>query len=226
MLRTYLPDNSAVLMLGSPGIGLLEFNISVAKDYLDSDEVVVFVTIDNSAPDVMRLMSSFGIDIKGLLGKRLFFLDYHSTLLGTEQERSIRDLAVRPISDLEGIMFNIAAIKNETGRKVRVFVFSLSTLFLYNQANVVLKFFQISSSRIRSDFGSVVASLHEGVHDEKIANHLMAIADGVIELRFDEDLNKVMRVRHMRGYPTASQWVPFEILMAGDEKKPNLLEWR
>jgi len=123
-------------------------------------------------------------------------------------------------------MFNIAAIKNETGRKVRVFVFSLSTLFLYNQANVVLKFFQISSSRIRSDFGSVVASLHEGVHDEKIANHLMAIADGVIELRFDEDLNKVMRVRHMRGYPTASQWVPFEILMAGDEKKPNLLEWR
>ena len=226
MLRTYLPDNSAVLMLGSPGIGLLEFNISVAKDYLDSDEVVVFVTIDNSAPDVMRLMSSFGIDIKGLLGKRLFFLDYHSTLLGTEQERSIRDSAVRPISDLEGIMFNIAAIKNETGRKVRVFVFSLSTLFLYNQANVVLKFFQISSSRIRSDFGSVVASLHEGVHDEKVANHLMAIADGVIELRFDEDLNKVMRVRHMRGYPTASQWVPFEILMAGDEKKPNLLEWR
>ena len=226
MLRTYLPDNSAVLMLGSPGIGLLEFNISVAKDYLDSDEVVVFVTIDNSAPDVMRLMSSFGIDIKGLLGKRLFFLDYHSTLLGTEQERSIRDPAVRPISDLEGIMFNIAAIKNETGRKVRVFVFSLSTLFLYNQANVVLKFFQISSSRIRSDFGSVVASLHEGVHDEKIANHLMAIADGVIELRFDEDLNKVMRVRHMRGYPTASQWMPFEILVAGDEKKPNLLEWK
>ncbi len=213
-------------MLGSPGIGLLEFNVWVAKDYLDSDEIVVFVTIDNDSADVMKLMSSFGIDVPGTLGKRLFFLDYHSTLLGTDQERSARGPGVRPISDLEGIMFNIAAIKNETGRKVRVFLFSLSTLFLYNQANVVLKFFQISSSRIRSDFGSVVASLHGGVHDEKIANHLMAIADGVIELRFDEDLNKVMRVRHMRGYPTSSQWMPFEILVAGDEKKPDLLEWK
>ncbi len=226
MLRTYLPDSSAVLMIGRPGIGMMEFNVSIVKDYLDSDEVVIFVSIDSGAPDVMKLMSSFGIDVPARLGKSLFFLDYHSTLLGAEQERSSRDQGVRPISDLEGIMFNIAAIKNETGKRVKVFLFSLSTLFLYNQANVVLKFFQISSSRIRSDFGSVIASVHDGVHDEKITNHLMAISDGVIELRFDEDLNKVMRVRHMRGYPTASLWVPFEILLAGDEKKPDLLEWK
>jgi KaiC/GvpD/RAD55 family RecA-like ATPase len=59
--------------------------------------------------------------------------------------------------------------------------------------------------------GSAFYTIHEGVHDEKTINHLMAIADGVLELQFDENLNRRMRIRNMRGYITSSQWIPFEI---------------
>ena len=111
-------------------------------------------------------------------------------------------------------------------RPVRVFLYTLSTLFLYNQSNVVLKFFQISSSKVRSSYGTMIFSIHDSVHDEKTVNHLMAIADGVIELKFDDDLNRRMRIRHMRGYPTSSQWVPFEIRGEVTDTCPALLEWR
>jgi len=226
MLHASFPEQSSVLLIGSPGIGTLEFNVFLAKDYLDRGDTVVFVAIDNAPADLVALMDLFGVQTKEQLGKRLFFLDYNSALLGFSEQRGVRQSEIRSISDLEGIMFNIAAISQETGKKLRIFLYSLSTLFLYNQANVVLKFFQISTSKIKSDFGSVVVSLHDGVHDDKTVNHLMAIADGVIELQFDDELNKMMRIRHMRGVPTSPDWVPFEIRNSGSNAPVRILEWR
>jgi len=215
-----------MLLIGSPGIGLLEFNVYLAKDYLDQGEIVVFVAVDSRARDVLDLMDSFGVQTPALLGKKLFLLDYHSTLLGSAEEKPASGSGIKNISDLEAIMFNIAAIAKETQKKVHIFLYTLSTLFLYNQPNVVLKFFQISASRIHTEFGSIVVSLHDGVHDERTVNHLMAIADGVIELRFDDDLNKMMRIRNMRGIPTSPQWIPFDIVAAGEPNETKLLEWK
>ena len=227
MIKASLPDHSSILMVGSPGIGLLEFNISLLKDYLADDVSAIFVTVDVLPSDIMTMMGQFGIDIKAVLGKKLFVVDYHSSLLGSNEERSSYPKSeVRPVSDLEGIMFNVNAIASEHNRPVKVFLYTLSTLFLYNQSNVVLKFFQISSSKVRSSYGTMIFSIHDSVHDEKTVNHLMAIADGVIELKFDEDLNRRMRIRHMRGYPTSSQWVPFEIRGEDNDACPALLEWR
>ena len=220
-----LPDQSAVLMIGSPGIGMLEFCIALSEGYLEKDDAVVFVAMDTSPSDVISMMETFGLPMDGLLGKRVFFLDYHSCLLGSNMDRTTNEPGVRSISDLEGIMFNIAAIAEETGKRVRIFFHSLSTLFLYNQSNVVLKFFQITSSRIRSQYGTAIVAVHEGVHDERTVNHLMAIADGTIELRFDDDLNKMMRIRNMRGYPTSPNWVPFEIKTLSKNEDARLLEW-
>ncbi len=226
MLQANIPDQCSMLLLGSPGIGLMEFNVYLAKDYLDQGEVVVFVAVDGRARDVLDLMDSFGVQTPALLGKRLFLLDYHSTLLGTNEDKPVVGSGIRNISDLEAIMFNIAAISKETQKRIRIFLYTLSTLFLYNQPNVVLKFFQISASRIRTEFGSIIVSLHDGVHDERTVNHLMAIADGVIELRFDDDLNKMMRIRNMRGVPTSPQWIPFDIVSADEKAETKLMEWK
>lgn len=227
MIRASLPDLCSVLMIGSPGIGMLEFDISLAKDYLEAGERVVFVTMDVLPADLIALMRSFGVEVDSVLGKNLFIIDYHSSLLGSMDDRtSFSKNDVRVVGDIEGIMFNIGSIAAEKGSPLRIFFYTISTLFLYNQSNVVLKFFQISSSRVRNEFGTAVFSVHDGVHDEKTINHLMAIADGVIELRFDDDLNRHMRIRHMRGVPTSSQWIPFEIRAIDSGSKNPLLEWR
>jgi KaiC/GvpD/RAD55 family RecA-like ATPase len=227
MLKDSIPDMASVLMIGSPGIGLLEFNIGMVKEYIDSGESVVFVSLDNTPTDLLKLMDEFGIATKDVLGENLFIIDYHSSLLGNAEESPLFDKdAVMLVADIEGIMFNVAMIAKNRGTPVRIFIYALSTMFLYNQANVVLKFFQISSSRIRNEFGTVFYSLHDGVHDEKTTNHLMALADGVIELRFDQDLSRMMRIRHMRGMPSQNQWMPFEIRLADKNVCSHVLEWR
>lgn len=215
-----------MLMIGSPGIGMLEFAVSIAKDWMEQDSMVIFVTVDLLPSDLLDIMTSFGVS-KEVLGRNLFVIDYHSSLLGSvDVATNCNGTEIRKVSDLEGIMFNISALAEGTKRPVKIVIHSLSTLFLYNQANVVLKFFQISSSRIRSEFGTAFFTIHEGVHDERTVNHLMAIADGVLELKFDEELNRRMRVRNMKGCITSSQWIPFEIKQASSDRSPSLLEWR
>jgi KaiC/GvpD/RAD55 family RecA-like ATPase len=226
MIKASFPEWSSMLMIGSPGIGMLEFSVSIAKDYIETDNLVIFVSVDLLPSDLLAIMNSFGID-KDALGRNLFIIDYHSSLLGSfDNSTHCQGTEIRKVSDLEGVMFNISTLAGSTTKPVKIFIHSLSTLFLYNQANVVLKFFQISSSRIRTEFGTAIFTLHEGVHDDKTVNHLMAIADGVLELKFDEDLNRRMRIRNMRGCVTSSQWIPFEIKQAPSENGHSLLEWR
>jgi KaiC/GvpD/RAD55 family RecA-like ATPase len=226
LIKAKFPDWCSILMLGSPGIGSLEFNISLAKNYIEEGQTVVFVSTDIHADNLLYLMEKFGMNVKENLGKKLFLIDYHSSLLGTFENDGHHNDDVRYVVDLEGIMFNIDSIADQVGTPIKIFIQSLSTLFLYNQSNVVLKFFQISSSKIRSDFGSAIFTLHDGVHDSTTVNHLIAIADGVIELKFDDDLKKRMRIRNMRGLPTSSQWIPFEIKQIQQMNTRPLLEWR
>ncbi|MDW5563371.1 MAG: ATPase domain-containing protein [Methanomassiliicoccus sp.] len=226
MIKATFPEHSAMLMIGSPGIGMLEFSVSIAKDWMEQDSMVIFVTVDLLPSDLLNVMTSFGVSSE-VLGRNLFIIDYHSSLLGSsDAPTSCNGTEIRRVSDLEGIMFNISALAESTKRPVKIIIHSLSTLFLYNQSNVVLKFFQISSSRIRNEFGTAFFTIHEGVHDERTVNHLMAIADGVLELKFDEELNRRMRVRNMRGCVTSSQWIPFEIKQVTSEQSPSVLEWR
>jgi len=227
MIKATFPDKSSIIMVGSPGIGLLEFNVGIAKSYVENGDTVIFVAVDLTPSDVLSSMGSFGINVDEILGRSLFIIDYHSSILGSFESKDTKQGGeVRQVSDIEGIMFNVSSIANETAKPVHIFLHSLSTLFLYNQSNVVLKFFQISASRIRTEFGTGFFTIHDGVHDEKTMNHLMAIADGVIELKFDDNLNRRMRIRHMRGYPTTSQWIPFEIKQIFKGERASLLEWK
>lgn len=211
MIGEAFPPRSTTLMVGSPGIGMLEFTAFVAKEWMRAGDVVIFVTVDLLPSDLIAAMGSFGIT--GEEQERgLRIVDYHSSLLGSLDDVPAGEgPEIRRCSDLEGIMFNIASLASATDRPVRIVVHSLSTLFLYNQTNVVLKFFQISSSRIRNELGAAVFTVNEGVHDDRTVNHLMALADGVLELKFDEELHRRMRIRNMRGCVTSSQWIPFEI---------------
>ncbi|HNU36475.1 MAG TPA: hypothetical protein PKJ15_07740, partial [Methanomassiliicoccales archaeon] len=62
MFKTNFPQMCSVLMLGTPGVGLLEFQMGMVKEYLDQGEPVVFVTMDLLPRDLLGAMERFGID--------------------------------------------------------------------------------------------------------------------------------------------------------------------
>ncbi len=222
-----IPDWCSMLMVGSPGVGMLEFTLSLANDYLDRGDTVIFVTVDKVPRDITDTLGCLGAEVDSLLGNRLFIVDFHTSLLGSfgSEAGDHRD-GVMPVSDLEGIMYQVDSVAGGKDRPVRVFLHSVSTLFLYNQTNVVLKFFQITASRIRADYGTAIMTLHDGVHDQQAVNHLMAISDGTIELRFDAELRRRMRIRNVKGVNASGDWIPFNIRMVEPDSGVSLLTMR
>ena len=95
---------------------------------------------------------------------------------------------------------------------VRILFYSVSTLFLHNSGQAIAKFFQIITSRVKTNTGFILYAVHEGVHDPMTMNLLRSLVDGVVEMRFNDAMEREIRVHHMRGLATRPAWEPFEPL--------------
>jgi KaiC/GvpD/RAD55 family RecA-like ATPase len=102
----------------------------------------------------------------------------------------------------------------ELGTPVRIYFYTISTLFLHNSPQAIAKFFQIVTSRAKSNLGFILYAVHEGVHETMTMNLLRSLVDGVIEMRFTDSMDREIRVHHMRGYAVDAAWRRFSQLPA------------
>src|SRR3989442_1109504 len=87
-----------------------------------------------------------------------------------------------------------------------------STLFLHNSTQAIAKFFQIVTSRAKTNLGFILYAVHEGVHEPMTMNLLRSLVDGVVEMRYTDTMEREIRVHHMRGYQVDAAWHPFRQL--------------
>src|SRR5439155_1006318 len=84
------------------------------------------------------------------------------------------------------------------GTPVRIYFYTISTLFLHNSTQAIAKFFQIVTSRAKTNLGFILYAVHEGVHEPMTMNLLRSLVDGVIEMRYTDTMEREIRVHHMR----------------------------
>jgi len=92
---------------------------------------------------------------------------------------------------------------------VRIYFYTISTLFLHNSTQAIAKFFQIVTSRVKTSMGFILYAVQEGVHETMTMNLLRSLVDGVIEMRFTESMSREVRMHHMRGLQVDPAWHPF-----------------
>src|SRR5207245_2330117 len=97
----------------------------------------------------------------------------------------------------------------EIGTPVRIYFYTISTLFLHNSPQAIAKFFQIVTSRAKTNLGFILYAVQEGVHEPMTMNLLRSLVDGVVEMRFTDGMDHEVRVHHMRGYQVDASWHPF-----------------
>ncbi|MEE9341363.1 MAG: hypothetical protein V3V21_06860, partial [Thermoplasmata archaeon] len=133
-------------------------------------------------------------------------------------------LRIDSLSNIESIGLSISKAAVRLGEPVRIIFYTLSTLFLYNSPQAMAKFFQIVSSRVKNEYGSILYVLQEGVHDDRTVCLLESLVDGVIQMRYDENLGREWRVHHYRGRASDPRWTRFDankyaFVTAVDEKR-------
>lgn len=200
----------------------MEFCLELSKHFIEREENVIFVTVDAHPETVRQRATDFGLVIERVEGSQFVFVDCFSAIVGQEaMETSTRSiLFVNSLSNIEQIGMNIMRASDWLGAQSKVIFYSVSPLFLHNSIQSMAKFFQIVSSTVRTKYGFILFVVHEGVHDESTSNTLKMLVDGVIEMRFREDLKREIRVHHMRGVSTDTRWIPFEI-----EAGELVLDW-
>ncbi len=221
LLASRFPTNYAILLQGPPGVGKFEYIMSEMRDSLRRGERVVFVTLDMPPSEVRTRASVIDLDLVGAEGESFVFVDcYSSTSL--ERLESIpgrRTYLVSSFSNLEGIGMAMSKAAQDLGTPVRIFFYSISTLFLHNSPQAIAKFFQIVTSRVKTNMGFILYAVHDGVHEPMTVNLLRSLVDGVVEMRFTDALEREVRTHHLRGFRADPTWRPFIQMPGGFEER-------
>ena len=219
--REDFPSHSSLLVVGPPGVGKFEYLTGLAKSWIASGERVVFVTLDLAPDDVRARAGELGLDIPTAEPGSFLFVDgYAANGLAAEPRPGPRQFTVTSFSNLESIGMTLQKAALELKPPVRILFYTLSTLFLHNSPQAIAKFLQIITSRVKATMGFIAYAVQEGVHEPMTMNLLRSLTDGVVELRFTADLEREVRLHHLRGKWVNSQWQPLALAQSVEAVAP------
>ena len=208
-MKEKFPKNYTVLVSGPPGIGKFEYCLDLMSYYLKNSENVIYLATEQSPHEVKVRAKKIGLNLEEYENKSLIFIDCFSWSVGEKPG----GFFIENPANLNEISISLDRAVEKLGKPVRFFFDSISPLFLHNPQSAMTKFFQVLSSRVKSEYGFVLYTLQDGVHEPQLVNTLVYLVDGFIQMEFKENkrLIRRLRIHHLRGIPSDPGWVRFEI---------------
>ncbi len=204
-----LPYGCNVLLTGLPGIGKSVFCQTLTGECLREESNVIYITLDASPKEIKNKVLGQGSD--GSKESRfLTVVDGYSWMLGEVNEK----YHVSHLSNMNDLSVRIFNAMNDGGGRCHKIIFdSVSTLFAYNSDTEVIRFLQVNMARVKQGDSIAFWTIQEGIHSPSFYNFLRHLADGVLEMRFEDDreLKRFIRVHTFKGVAHKTTWYPFTI---------------
>lgn len=208
ILNGGFPLNSSILLNGTPGLGKSIFCQQFIYTGLKIGEKCIFVSFDVRPETISNSMARFGWETKS---KPVFF-DCFSYRIG---QQSVSRYAVTGLSDLNQMSMIFEDILNDLGNgRKRIVVDSLSTLLLYSDSELAMKFLKDFLATAISQNATLLMTVEEGIHDEKTIATINYMVDGFLEMKFDMD-KRFMRVLKMCDTPVSREWLEYDVRKKG-----------
>ncbi|OGS48470.1 MAG: hypothetical protein A3K68_07995 [Euryarchaeota archaeon RBG_16_68_13] len=210
-MQEKLPSHYSILLAGPPGVGKFEYTLTQVRETLRAGERVVFVTLDLHPNEIRTRAKALHLELDAAEGKSFAFVDCYSATAAERPEANPakKTYSVSSFSNLEGIGMAVSKAAQDLGTPVRIYFYTISTLFLHNSTQAIAKFFQIVTSRVKTNMGFIMYAVQEGVHETMTMNLLRSLVDGVVEMRFTDRMDREVRNHHMRGLVVDPAWHPF-----------------
>jgi len=200
------PERGLILLVGPPGAGKSTFCHQVVLNSIAADRPVIFVTTEQSAPDIISLLRERGLGepTPGLVS----FVDAFSETVGVETPERPDTICANCV-DLNSISIATTRLQEKMGPKGILLAFdSLTSPYLFSGAEVT-KFVRLFLSKFAAEGNSVLALMDEGCGKEEDLGAMMSVADGILRMEIQEGLRIVNVVKHPKVSPTRVE-VPTE----------------
>jgi KaiC/GvpD/RAD55 family RecA-like ATPase len=133
------------------------------------DENAYIICATSSPANIISKASTMGINLSNVT-----FIDCYSTTLGSGEVKSTDKIRVVPgpsaLNEIS-LMLN-EAIKESTGKRMRVVFDTLSTFVIYNPKDSIRKFLSVIEGRLASVGATTLYLVDEGVHDKQLLSLL------------------------------------------------------
>lgn len=211
MLGGGLPESSNILLIGPPGTEKLWLSVRILLDGIKKGQKAVLITTDLAPQDIEKKGLDMGLDIFPLSQKnKLKFVDVYSWTRPERKTRSrSKDIIVPGPSALNELSLATSQALAEFSNppsKLRIAFFSLSTMLLYNNPEIIYRFLQIIGSRLKASGALTLFLMDSGMHDEKMVTTIKHLTDGTIEIKKDGD-KTMLRVPILSGGKSFLEWM-------------------
>ncbi len=209
-MKIPFPKNYTALITGPPGVGKYDYCLHLAKQYLKQGENVVYITTEKSPQEIKDRLKEEGFDLDTYEGSQFLFIDVYSYSTGAKYDKGLH---VDNPANLSLINVHLASAATTLGKPMRIFFDSLSTLFLHASVGEIKKFVGVLSSRAKTEYGFVLNTLQEEMHDKETVMAMRSMVDAVIETEFEEGppLERRFRVHHAKGLKMDPTWYVFDV---------------
>jgi KaiC/GvpD/RAD55 family RecA-like ATPase len=166
-----------LLFVGPSGMEKAAFAFHFA-DAADEDENVYIISSDSSPNEIMKKAETIGVSLKK---ENIRFIDCYTAMLGGDKklEQTDRIKFVQGASALNDLSLALnEAMKESTGKKMRIIFHTLSTFVLYNPQDSIRKFLNVVEGRFKTAGATAMYLVDEGVHDRQLM--------GILEQGIDE----------------------------------------
>ncbi len=208
------PENSTILLRGSPGTGKSTLCQQFMAKGLKSSQPGIYITLDTAPDDILKNMKRFNGIEQHISNKNMIFLDAYSWKVGGGKNEVWKRVLQGGL-DINSLNVMLSdMLKDMTEKEKRSVFDSVSTLLLYIPSDLVVRFIPILIAKCKQARSTQVLILEEGVHDDEIVNTLSYLADGVIEMKM-EGPKRYMRISKMRGSSCSHDWIEYSIEDSG-----------
>ncbi len=181
-LKSFLPNKSAVLVLGRPRGEKSIFAHQFLAEGVKSNESLAYL-ISNTFPEdaADKIMRSAGVsEIKNLRIVDCYTL--HSGISKLDEDIVFRISGPYALNE---ISIAFTKLIKSMDRPFRIVFDSLSTLLLHNKLNEIEEFLELNISKLKKSDSTILFLVEDGMHDEKELALLETLTD--VTLRFNSD---------------------------------------
>jgi KaiC/GvpD/RAD55 family RecA-like ATPase len=213
LLPEGLPSTSTIVILSDPGAGDENLLAHLVTQMIQSGTSVLYITLDNFPPNIRQSVQSH---LKGeqVDWSLLVFIDCYSRTVGVESDEP-NAVDAENLSAISIAISNILAQRKPS----MMILNSFNTLIRKRGGHSAIEFLRVLVARTRQAKCLCIVTMNRKAFHPAIVASAQDIADGVIELKVDENPGGIalsLRVFKMIGAKHSTGWIRYVISDDGE----------